>query len=173
MSSISSKKTASVAPTALKKKTAAAPQQDAAPAAKNLLERVQAFTNLRFGPVIKELANERDPAEQEAMQVEQLLDMTLFFLNEMHQEDAVEFLQVCFQHLHRKKLNDAGMKLANMGDEPEWLRMIKFKPTHNAFRNLQGSYVDGRLHLSDLVSKGTQRLEKIQKELADESAQLE
>lgn len=84
MSSISSKKTASVAPTALKKKTAAAQQQDAAPTAKNLLERVQAFTNLRFGPVIKELANERDPTEQEAMQVEQLLDMTLFFLNEMH-----------------------------------------------------------------------------------------
>lgn len=65
------------------------------------------------------------------------------------------------------------MKLAPMGDEPEWLRLIRFKPTHNAFRNLQGSYVDGRLHLSDLVAKGTERLQKIQKELADEQAQLE
>lgn len=97
MSSQTSKKTSNTAAPSLKSKKTAAPQkQDEAPGTKNLLERVQAFATLRFGPVIKELANERDPQEQEAMQVEQLLDMTLFFLNEMHQEDAVEFLQVCF-----------------------------------------------------------------------------
>ena len=99
--------------------------------------------------------------------------MTLFFLSEMADEDAVEFIQVCFQHLHRKKLAGSDMKLPPQDDEPDWLRLIKFKPTHNAFRNLQTSYVDGRLHLSALVKTGTERLDKIQRDLEEEQAQFE
>ena len=46
------------------------PAQDAAAPAKNILERVQAFCNLRFPPVIREIEKEKDPAEGEAKQVE-------------------------------------------------------------------------------------------------------
>ena len=93
------------------------------------------------------------------MQFEQLLDLALFFLGEMKDEDAFQFIQVCFQHMHRKKLAAGGMKLQPMDEEPDWLRLIRFKPTHQAFKNLQTAYVDGRLHLTDCVKKGTNRLE--------------
>jgi len=57
------------------------------------------------------VGKQSDPAEAETMQFEQLLDLALFFLGEMKDEDAVQFIQVCFQHMHRKKLAAGGMKL--------------------------------------------------------------
>jgi|LauGreDrversion4_2_1035121.scaffolds.fasta_scaffold467190_1 hypothetical protein len=82
------------------------------------------------------------------MQMEQMLDLIIFYLGEIKTEDAVEFIQVCFQHLHRKKLQEGGIVLPPLDDEPDWLRLIRFKPTHKSFHHLQQSYVDGRLHLT-------------------------
>lgn len=56
--------------------------------------------------------------------------------------------------MHRKKLAKQGVNLPPVEDEPDWLRLIRFKPTHEAFRHLQDSYVDGRLHLTQLLEKG-------------------
>lgn len=56
--------------------------------------------------------------------------------------------------MHRKKLAKQGVALPQIDDEPDWLRMIRFKPTHDSFRYLQDSYVDGRLHLTELLEKG-------------------
>lgn len=87
----------------------------------------------------------------------------------MKDEDAVQFIQVCFQHMHRKKLAAEGMKLQPMDEEPDWLRLIRFKPTHQAFKSLQNAYVDGRLYLTDCVKKGTNRLEEIRLDLKVET----
>lgn len=121
---------------------------------KNLLERVQAFANLRFPPVITALQKESDPEEIEAVQMEQMLDLVIFFMGEIKDDDAIEFIQAQFQHMHRKKLAKQGVNLPPVDDEPDWLRLIRFKPTHEAFHNLQDSYVDGRLHLTQLLEKG-------------------
>lgn len=80
--------------------------------------------------------------------MEQMLDLCIFFMGELKDDDAVEFIQAQFQHMHRKKLVKQGVALPPTTDEPDWLRLIRFKPTHAAFRNLQDSYVDGRIHLT-------------------------
>lgn len=80
-------------------------QDQAAPASnKNLLERAQAFVNLRFPPVISQLQKEQDQDEIDAVQMEQMLDLCIFFMGELKDDDAVEFIQAQFQHMHRKKL---------------------------------------------------------------------
>jgi hypothetical protein len=48
----------------------------------------------------------------------------------MEDEESMEFVQVVFQHMYRKKLAAEGMKLQPLNDEPDWLRLIKFRPTH-------------------------------------------
>lgn len=103
----------------------------------DILERVKAFVELRFTPVIQQVALEKDEDEKNAMQMEQMLDLIIFYLGEIKTEDAVEFIQVCFQHLHRKKLQDGGIQLPPIDDEPDWLRLIRFKPTHKSFHHLQ------------------------------------
>ena len=112
-------------------------QDNAAPGSnKNLLERVQAFANLRFPPVISALQKESDQDEIDAVQMEQMLDLVIFFMGELKEDDAVEFIQAQFQHIHRKKLAKKGVALPPTHDEPDWLRQIRFKPTHEAFRHL-------------------------------------
>lgn len=68
--------------------------------------------------------------------MEQMLDLVIFFMGELKDDDSVEFIQAQFQHIHRKKLAKAGVALPPANDEPDWLRLIRFKPTHEAFRNL-------------------------------------
>ena len=63
---------------------------------KNLLERVQTFANLRFPPVITALQKESDPDEIEAVQMEQMLDLVIFFMGEIKEDDAIEFIQAQF-----------------------------------------------------------------------------
>jgi hypothetical protein len=75
--------------------------------------------------------------------------------------------------LHRKKLQEGGIVLPPLDDEPDWLRLIRFKPTHKSFHHLQQSYVDGRLHLTQLLEKGRKRLEDIELELKKETAQFD
>lgn len=58
----------------------------------NLLERVQAFANLRFPPVITALKKETDQGEVDAIQMEQVLDLVIFFLGEIPHQDALEFV---------------------------------------------------------------------------------
>jgi hypothetical protein len=62
----------------------------------DILERVKAFVELRFTPVIHQVAQEKDEDEKNAMQMEQMLDLIIFYLGEIKTEDAVEFIQVCF-----------------------------------------------------------------------------
>lgn len=38
--------------------------------------------------------------------------------------------------MHRKKLAKQGVSLPPVDDEPDWLRLIRFKPTHEAFHKL-------------------------------------
>ena len=103
----------------------------------DILQRVKAFVELRFTPVIQQVSLEKDEDEKNAMQMEQMLDLIIFYLGEIKTEDAVEFIQVCFQHLHRKKLQEGGIVLPAIDDEPDWLRLIRFKPTHKSFHHLQ------------------------------------
>jgi len=57
---------------------------------------VKAFVELRFTPVIQQVVLEKDEDEKNAMQMEQMLDLIIFYLGEIKTEDAVEFIQVCF-----------------------------------------------------------------------------
>lgn len=77
-------------------------KQDIAP--RSVLERVQAFVELRFPVSIKELKIIKDEKVAKALENEQLQDLVSFFLNEVEYEDAVHFLQVSFQDLRRKKM---------------------------------------------------------------------
>jgi hypothetical protein len=58
----------------------------------DILERVKAFVELRFTPVIHQVALEKDEDEKNAMQMEQMLDLIIFYLGEIKTEDAVEFI---------------------------------------------------------------------------------
>ena len=77
-------------------------KQDVAP--RSILERTQAFVELRFPLSIKELKHIKDEKMTDNLQKEQLHDLVSFFLNEFEYEDAVHFLQVAFQDLRRKKM---------------------------------------------------------------------
>ena len=127
-------------------------KQDAAP--KSILERTQAFVELRFPLTVKELRHIKDQKVSENLQKEQLQDLTSFFLNEFDYEDAVHFLQVAFQELRRKKMEQSGKDPGPADKEADIVKLIKFKPAHNSFRKLQETYVDARLHLTNLLMKG-------------------
>lgn len=58
----------------------------------DILERVKAFVELRFTPVIHQVALEKDEDEKNAIQMEQMLDLIIFYLGEIKTEDAVEFI---------------------------------------------------------------------------------
>jgi len=73
-----------------------APVAEAKKNNKNLLERVQAFANLRFPPVTTALAKEQDQNEVDAVQMEQMLDLVIFFMGEIKEDDALEFIQAQF-----------------------------------------------------------------------------
>jgi hypothetical protein len=60
--------------------------------------------NLRFPPTITAVKKETDQDEVEATTMEQMLDLCIFFMGELKEDDAVEFIQAQFQHIHRKKL---------------------------------------------------------------------
>ena len=53
---------------------------------------MKAFVELRFTPVIQQVALEKDVDEKNAMQMEQMLDLIIFYLGEIKTEDAVEFI---------------------------------------------------------------------------------
>lgn len=57
---------------------------------------MQAFTNLRFPPVIQALQKEQDLAEVDAVVMEQMLDLVIFFMGEIQEDDAIEFIQAQF-----------------------------------------------------------------------------
>ncbi len=59
---------------------------------KNLLERVQAFANLRFPPVITAIQAETRQDEIDSATMEQMLALVIFFMGEIQEEDAVEFI---------------------------------------------------------------------------------
>lgn len=69
-------------------------KQDVAP--RSILERVQAFVELRFPVSLKELKLIKDEKLAKTLETEQLQDLMSFFLNEFEYEDAVHFLQVAF-----------------------------------------------------------------------------
>jgi hypothetical protein len=65
-------------------------KQDVAP--RSILERVQAFVELRFPVSLKELKLIKDEKLAKTLETEQLQDLMSFFLNEFEYEDAVHFL---------------------------------------------------------------------------------
>ena len=75
--------------------------------------------------------------------------------------------------MYRKKLAKQGVALPAVDDEPDWLRLIRFKPTHEAFRSLQDHYIGGRGHLDTLLTSGKKRLIEVEAELKEEEAKFE
>lgn len=57
-------------------------------------------------------------------------------------------------------------------NEPDISKLIKFKPAHESFRRLQETYVDARLFLTEIIMKGKNRFEEVQKELESEEKQF-
>ena len=133
-------------------KQSGAGRQDIAP--RSILERVQAFVELRFPVSLKELKLIKDEKMAKTLESEQLQDLVSFFLNEFEYEDAVHFLQVAFQDLRRKKMEQSGKDPGPADKEADIVKLIKFKPAHASFRKLQETYVDARLHLTELLMKG-------------------
>jgi hypothetical protein len=74
------------------KDTSLAPtgKQDIAP--RSVLERVQAFVELRFPVTIKELKYFKEQKDIRKLETDQLQDLMSFFLNDFEYEDAVHFL---------------------------------------------------------------------------------
>ena len=99
---------------------------------------------------------------------DQLLEMNEFFLDQLDYEDAVAFMQHTFQNLRRNRLIKDGQDPGPIENEPDISKLIKFKPAHDSFRRLQETYVDARLFLTELIMKGKQRYEDVQRELEAE-----
>ena len=129
-----------------KEPSVAPSKQDIAP--RSVLERVQAFVELRFPVTIKELKFFKEQKDIRKLECDQLQDLMSFFLNEFDYEDAVHFLQVSFQDLRRKKMEQSGKDPGPIEKEADIVKLIKFKPAHDSFRKLQEVYVDARLHLT-------------------------
>lgn len=73
-----------------KEPSVAVSKQDIAP--RSILERVQAFVELRFPVTIKELKYFKEQKDIRKLETDQLQDLMSFFLNEFDYEDAVHFL---------------------------------------------------------------------------------
>lgn len=65
-----------------------------------------------------------------------------------------------------------GVDPGPLENEPDISKLIKFIPAHESFRKLQDTYVDARLHLTELILKGKDRYESVQKELEAEEKQF-
>lgn len=63
---------------------------------KGILDRVNAFVNLKFPPTIEEMAFIRDQTQIAGVEREALLELVEFFLDQMDYEDSVHFLQASF-----------------------------------------------------------------------------
>lgn len=98
--------------------------------------------------------------------------MMTFFLDQFDYEDSVGFMQLAFQNLRRARQKKGGVDPGPIDKEPEIAKLIQFKPAHNSFRNLQESYLDARLYLTELTHKGRKRLADIQRELKQEQEQF-
>ena len=149
-------------------KTAVA--QDVQP--KGILDRVQAFVNLKFPQTISELQHVRGQQQVKDIERDQLLEMNEFFLDQLDYEDAVAFMQHTFQNLRRNRLIKDGQDPGPLENEPDISKLIKFKPAHDSFRRLQETYVDARLFLTELIMKGKRRYEDVQRELEAEEKQF-
>ena len=80
--------------------------------------------------------------------------MVSFFLNIFDYEESVHFLQVAFQDLRRKKMEESGKDPGPLDKEADIVKLINFIPAHNSSRKLKEVYVDARLHLTELLMKG-------------------
>lgn len=149
---------------------AAHQQQDTAP--KGVLDRVQAFVNLKFPQTINELNHVRGQQQVKDIERDQLLELQEFFLDQMDYEDAVHYMQMAFQTLRRNRLAKDGQDPGPLESEPDISKLIKFKPAHESFRRLQETYVDARLFLTELIMKGKNRYETVQRELESEEKQF-
>ena len=109
-------------------------QQDQdAPTDKTLLERALAFVQLRFPEAIKALEREKDEKVIQDLSIHNLQEYTNFILGQMDYEDAMEFVENTLHQLQMQKWDkDAGFQ----GDMSKQMKLIKFKPTHEAFRKL-------------------------------------
>lgn len=140
---------------------------------KGILDRVNAFVNLKFPPTIEEMAFIRDQTQIAGVEREALLELVEFFLDQMDYEDSVHFLQASFQTLRRNKLMKEGTDPGPLQNEPDVTKLIPFKPCHDSFRKLQDSYLDSRLYLTNLIMKSKSRFDEIQRELEAEQKQFQ
>ena len=127
-----------------------------------------AFVQLRFPEAIKALSTEKDEEVVRRESEFHLQELSNFFLNQMEYEDAMEFIENTLHHLQSKKWGEDEPQFA--GDMSKQMKLIKFKPTHEAFRKLQESYVDARAHLGAQIVEGQKRLESIEEDLRKEQA---
>ena len=114
----------------------------------------------------------RGQAQIKDIERDQLLELNEFFLDQLEYEDAVQFMQMSFQTLRRNRLMKDGHDPGPLENEPDISKLIKFKPAHNSFRRLQETYVDARLFLTELIMKGKNRYEEVQRELEAEEKQF-
>ena len=91
---------------------------------------------LRFPVSLKELKLIKDEKMAKTLESEQLQDLLSFFINEFEYEDAVHFLQVAFQDLRRRKMEQSGKDPGPADKEADIVKLIKFKPAHASFRKL-------------------------------------
>ena len=82
----------------------------------------------------------------------------------------MEFLE---NSLHHRQLQKWGEDNEFSGDLSKERKIIKFKPTHEAFRKLQEAYVEAQMHLSQSIEEGGKRLKQIEEDLRTEQAQFE
>ena len=114
-----------------------------------------AFMKLKFPAAIEKIKAMRDQEEKDDHSHFTLQELTNFYLSQMEYEDAMEFLE---NSLHHRQLQKWGEDNEFSGDLSKERKMIKFKPTHEAFRKLQESYVEAQMHLSQAIEEGGKRL---------------
>jgi len=127
---------------------------------------------LRFPNLIKELKSVKSEKEVFDRSIHQLQELTNFFLNQIEYEDAMVFLENTLHQMQIKKWGGDSESQPE-GDMSKKMKLIKFKPTHSAFRHLQEAYVDSRAHLQAQIVQQQTRLEAIQADLRREQEQFE
>jgi thiamine phosphate synthase YjbQ (UPF0047 family) len=78
------------------------------------------------------------------------------------------FLENTLHQMQVKKWGGDSFEAQPEGDMSKKMLLIKFKPTHAAFRHLQEAYVDSRAHLQAQIVQQQTRLEAIQADLRRE-----
>ena len=104
-----------------------------------------AFMKLKFPAAIEKIKTMRDQEEKDEHSHWTLQELSNYFLGQMEYEDAMEFLE---NSLYQRQLQKWGDDNEYTGDLSKERKMIKFKPTHEAFRKLQEAYVEAQMHLS-------------------------